>query len=226
MSYKVNEKTLLNSVDLPLKPGNIYIVGGIENTAYMLLGGLIARLFPIKEKLEWPQVQALIENYMGELFLEEGDLPSSSFYVGVDPDRHLMFSRVEEEFISQNIEPIKSKESLNNLGLDESFLERQISDLSGGEKMRVALAIAFSEDYYCYVLHGVIPWLDKNGRELLIKQIKSKKNNSCVVLLDHEIDLLKNFLTVTDFGGEHIDTLQVKLKPLNFAANCHDNDVC
>ena len=33
-------------------------------------------------------------------------------------------------------------------------------------------------------------------------------------------------LTVTDFGGQYIDTLQVKQKPLNFVANCHDNDVC
>ena len=61
ITYKVNGKTLLESVHLPLAQGSVYLVGGIENTAYMLLGGLIAKLFPINEKLEWPQIQALID---------------------------------------------------------------------------------------------------------------------------------------------------------------------
>jgi hypothetical protein len=50
------------------------------------------------------------------------------------------------------------------------------------------------------------------------------------LLYNNGFVLIKRFhnvflLTVTDFGGEHIDTPQVKQKPLNFAANCYDNDV-
>ena len=176
ISYSVNGKYLLKSVALPISGGNAYLVTGVENTGYALLGGLIAKLFPVNESLEeWPQLQALIKNYSGKLTVEEGVLPETTAYVGVDPDRHLVFSRVEEEFISQGIDSSKYIKSLQKFGLDEYFLERRIPTLSGGEKMRVALAIAFSKKYSCYVLHGVIPWLDKRGRELLSEQIQNAK---------------------------------------------------
>jgi energy-coupling factor transporter ATP-binding protein EcfA2 len=168
-SYKVDGQFLIKSALIPVDTGKVYLVTGEENSGFGLIGGVIAKLFPIREKLEWTQLQALIKDYTGKLSIEEGELPQSTAYVDVDPDRNLFFSKVKEEMMVQinnsNIEVLAS--NLSKFGLDKSFLERRICNLSGGEKMKVALAIAFSLDCSCYVLHGVIPWLDKKGREQL-----------------------------------------------------------
>lgn len=204
-SYKVDGQFLIKSALFPVDTGKVYLVTGKENSGFGLIGGIIAQLFPINEKLDWPQLQALIENYTGELSIEEGELPQSTAYVGVDPNHHLFFSKVKEEMKVQTNNS-NSKDLANNLlkfGLDASFLERRICSLSGGEKMKVSLAIAFSLNRSCYVLHGVIPWLDKRGREQLIKEItRVKAKGSYVILLEHEVYPLQHIVDkVFNFDG-------------------------
>jgi len=69
--------------------------------------------------------------------------------------------------------------------------------------MKVSLAIAFSLNRSCYVLHGVIPWLDKRGREQLIKEItRVEVKGSCVILLEHEVSPLQHIVDkVFNFDG-------------------------
>ena len=101
ISYKLNNNCLIKSAFIPFEPGTVCLITGIENPAFHILGGIIAKLFPIDEKLPWPQLQALIQSYSGEVKIEESELPLSSAYVGNDPDRHLLFSKVNEELSVQ-----------------------------------------------------------------------------------------------------------------------------
>jgi zinc transport system ATP-binding protein len=70
----------------------------------------------------------------------------------------------------------------------------------------VALALAFARQADCYVLHGVIPWLDQAGRNLLMQHIQqSKDNNASVVFIEHEIESLINTVDeVLWFDGQKI----------------------
>ncbi|MBV9864769.1 MAG: ATP-binding cassette domain-containing protein [Abitibacteriaceae bacterium] len=187
-SYIVDEHCIIRSAFIPIVNGETCLITGVENTSFYLLGGIVAGLFPISEQVEWPQMQALIRHYTGTLKIEEGELPQTAGYVGPNPDHYLFFSLVKEEIVVQTKKSEAVANVLTTFGLDESFCEREILSLSGGEKMKVALAIAFSVSHPCYVLHGVIPWLDKKGRQHLLKHIRQVTlSGSCVVLLEQEV---------------------------------------
>jgi energy-coupling factor transporter ATP-binding protein EcfA2 len=213
ITYNVKGQNLIQSAFIPTGPGMVYLITGVENLSFGLIGGIITKLFPVKEKVEWPQLQFLMENYMGELTIQEGKLPASAAYVGVNPDHYFFFQKVKEEMMINKINSYNDMaNSLSRFGLNASFIERRILGLSGGEKMKVALAIAFSLNHPCYVFHGVIPWLDKNGREKLIEQIRdAKKKNSCVILLEHEVYPLRDVINqIFEFDG--MTTKQVGAK--------------
>lgn len=196
ISYKINDQYLLHSVNLPLQPGKILLITGIENHSLNILGGIIGKLFPIKAKIDIPEIDALISNFTGALTIKNGFLPEKATYLSSDPDRHFLFSTVKEELLMTLPTSINWAKPLKDFGLDQSFYERKIASLSGGEKMKVALALAFAQHSDCYVLHGVIPWLDQIGRNLLIQRIKqSKNNNATIVFIEHEID---NLVTAAD----------------------------
>lgn len=201
-SYDIQDQRLLRSISLPAKKQAACLVTGVENVGFALIGGIIAKLLPIRQKLEWPQLQALIKNYTGTLSVEEGELPKRAVYVGPDPDHHLLFSKVSEELQTRLSDDLDPTRALELFGLDASFYTRSIYSLSGGEKMKLCLSLAFSKHYDCYVLHGVIPWLDQKGRELLAKKVQELKPTACIVFLEHETYPLPNIIDfVYEFNG-------------------------
>ncbi len=205
LSYKVGDNWLIKSALLPLDGSKVTLIAGSECQAFHLLGGILGKLFPIRENLpvEWAQMRELLLPFTGEVVLEDGSLPESCSYVGIDPDRHLFFSKVKEELTVQIGDHRSCEAALSNFGLDPTFLDRRISSLSGGEKMRVSLALAFSKAASCYILHGVIPWLDRRGRQMLRRQILHARGAGAdVVLFEHEISALENVVdNVIDFDG-------------------------
>jgi len=189
ISYNVGRSCLLESVNIPIEKGKSILLTGIENISFSLIGGIISGLFPVTEDIDIPQIEELIKNFKGKLKIESGSLPESAVYLGPDPEKHLLFSRVDEEISAQLGNDKKQLEVLEILGLDASFIRRKIKTLSGGEKMKLALSIALSKDVGCIVLHGIMPWLDFKGKLCLIEEIKKKLNKGkCLVLLEQEID--------------------------------------
>jgi len=198
VKLKYITSNLTIEAEVPVNGSKVYLITGKEDLGFHLIGGIIAGLFPLKgEIVNLPQFGALIEQYNGQIIIEQGELPQSVAYIDVDPDRNLFFSKVKEEIMVQLNNPTQQEleNVLTKFGLDRSFLERHIHNLSGGEKVKVALAIAFSLDYSCYVLHGVVPWLDKKGREFLKNEVNSaKKKGKCIIFLEHEFSSLKNII--------------------------------
>jgi len=186
LTYRLNNRKVIDSVDLPLQAKHFYLIKGPESHEYALLPCILAGLIPLKDKLSWEVLQALINEYSGELDIEEGSLFESNSYVGPDPEHHLLFSTVKEELSFQ----VGFKDPISVLdvfGLNYSYLNREIHSLSGGEKMKLSLAIAFSRPAKAIILHGVVPWLDKAGRHFLCSAILTARNQSaCVVLFEHE----------------------------------------
>lgn len=221
-SYHVKTETLLQDISLPLTAGKVSLITGVENGNLGILAGVIAKLIPVTASVAIPQIAALIENYTGELSVTEGELPRSVAYVGVDPDRHLLFSTVEEELLAQ-LGKVNFEKCLATVGLTTDFLSRQIATLSGGEKMRIALALAFATNSDVYVLHGCIPWLDKMGREMLLTQIMQAKNkHASVIVIEHEVAALANIVDeVLVFDGT---TLQPAERQQFFAHTFNRNE--
>ena len=146
-----------------------------------------------------------IKNFFRNTRYRNGSIRESGIYLSPDPEKHLLFSRVKEELFVYGFNNADSVTALNDFGLDETFLERRISSLSGGEKMKLALALSFSFESKIYVLHGTIPWLDKNGRIKLSQIISRFKSKSSIFFIEHELYPIKSTINrILDFDGTAI----------------------
>ena len=96
-TYRVDENTLLKDIEIPLQQSSFVILTGVENQAFSLIGGIVAGLFPLSHDEQVPRLEELIRIFKGTLELKEGRLPDSTVYLGPDPEKHLLFSRVDEE---------------------------------------------------------------------------------------------------------------------------------
>lgn len=185
--YSVGPRMVLNCIEVPLESGKSVLITGSEGPALRLIGGILGRMFPIRDRLSIPQLQPLVEAYTGHVVVQDGDLPQNAAYVGDDPERHLLFAKVWEEFSAREGEILDSAGALAAFGLGPQFLSRTIASLSGGEKARVGLAIELATTRRCYVFHGVVPWLDRAGRLALVREIQRvKEAGASVVLLEQE----------------------------------------
>ena len=188
-SYVIEGRPFLENIKIDLSDDRLIVITGIENTAFEIMGGVIAGLFPVKKEENFSQLEEIVKYFSGEVIIHSGNLPKSGLYLGPDPDKHILFSKVKEEVFAQlgfQIDPVRV---LNRFGLDASFINRKIMTLSGGEKVKVALSILFSKETDCIVLHGVLPWLDVNGKEILKNEIMESLNKGVkVIILEQEVD--------------------------------------
>jgi energy-coupling factor transporter ATP-binding protein EcfA2 len=125
---------------------------------------------------------------MGTLTIEAGSHPSHPISVGPDPDHFLFFAHVSEELRAWFPTGLHPERLLQSVGLDNSHGERRISTLSGGERMKLCLALSLSREYGCYLLNGVVPWLDGQGRELLKVRVREVAQRAAVIFLEQEIE--------------------------------------
>jgi ABC-type multidrug transport system ATPase subunit len=191
-SYKVGKVYLFKDISLPVCSGACVLLTGVENVSFSLIGGIVSGILPIQSKETLPQVEELLKVFTGELEISEGEVQKNSVYLGPDPEKHLFFSRVDEEIYAQTGRMQKQHEVLSLFGLNEGFVRRRIASLSGGEKMKLALSIAFSKSVQYIVLHGILPWLDRYGKHRLLDAIRKKvKEGRGVLVLEQEIEHLR-----------------------------------
>lgn len=97
-----------------------------------------------------------------------------------------------------------SKEKINNkkekalklmqqVGLDESYANRKILKLSGGEQQRIAIARSLAYDAKMIVADEPTGNLDKDTENDIIKILKdlAKKNNKCIIIVTHSENVCK-----------------------------------
>ena len=230
-SYIVDDEPLLENIDIDFSNHRLVVITGVENIAFEIMGGIIAGLFPIKKEESFSQLEEIIKYFSGTLIVHNGKIPDLGLYIGADPDRHILFSRVKEEIYAQLGFNINAAEVINRFGLGESFLDRKIITLSGGEKVKVALSILFSKKTECIVLHGVLPWLDINGRNVLMKEIERSLDNGIkIIILEQEIEIFKDLDTdFYYFNGKTIDKstkeniIKQKMSLIRMIANVNKN---
>jgi ABC-type multidrug transport system ATPase subunit len=209
-SYNAAERFILDGIDVPLAGGELTLLTGVENNLFGLIGGIIAGLFPIEAGEPLPQIEDLIAAFTGELRVSQGRIPERASYLGPDPERHILFSRVDEELYARTGTRENAARVLGLFGLGEDLAGRRISTLSGGEKMKLALGIVFSNPVDCIVLHGVLPWLDRRGRTLLIARIREELDRgTSIVVLEQELNELRPIARhLLHFDGEKLSVFR------------------
>lgn len=86
--------------------------------------------------------------------------------------------------------------SIREVGLDESYLDRSPFSLSGGEKRRVAIACILSMEPKILVLDEPTSGLDPIGREEIISLIKRLKDEKkvTIIMISHTMEDIVQFI--------------------------------
>ncbi len=227
-SYTIKNKILLNQIHLSLQEGSCLLINGDEDKAFTILGAILGRILPCMELPDIDSLKLLYRDYNGDLTFSKNNYPDEVSYIGCDPDRHLLFSEVWEELSAQlglafDLERFRT--ILNQFSLSVNYLDRKIETLSGGEKMKIALCLAFSFPHEVIILHGVVPWLDKQGRKDLMQAITSaKQNNRIVIILEQEYHCLESVIDYTYLLSDQQLSLTEKTQMFNdpFSQNIID----
>ena len=141
-------------------------------------------------------------NVLGLSVKEKKNLKSIRFGVGMVfqyPEYQLFEDTVEKDvaFGPKNMKLEKEeidrrvREALNLVGLDyDVYAKRSPFELSGGEKRRVAIAGVIAMEPKILVLDEVAAGLDPEGREDILKLIKTLQKEKCptVILISHNMD--------------------------------------
>ena len=92
----------------------------------------------------------------------------------------------------------KALQLMQKVGLDESYANRKILKLSGGEQQRIAIARSLSYDAKMIVADEPTGNLDKDTENDIMKIFKNlaKKDNKCIIIVTHSENVCKQADTV------------------------------
>lgn len=95
------------------------------------------------------------------------------------------------EKINQRVE-----DSLKMVGLDNSYINRNPFELSGGEKRKVAIASVLAFNPEVIILDEPTNGLDTTSKESLIKLIKmlKEKYKKTIIVVSHDVDVMYRFV--------------------------------
>jgi ABC-type lipoprotein export system ATPase subunit len=99
-------------------------------------------------------------------------------------------SLVPSWFIKDFIATPEGHESLDQLGLPLSSRKKRFQELSGGQKIRVMVAMFFSQPSACYLLDEPTHALDEELREKMIKFLINQASNQLIVVATHDLALI------------------------------------
>ncbi len=109
-----------------------------------------------------------------------------------------------------NTKPSKERISLllNQLGLDDSLLDQQASQLSVGQQQRVAVARALYHQPEIIIADEPTSALDAETRDEFIRLLleQAQANNSTILFVSHDKSLQKHFDHVVDL--QHINQVE------------------
>lgn len=91
----------------------------------------------------------------------------------------------------------------------EHLVDRPVTALSGGELQQMALAMILSLDPEYLLLDEPFANLDRDHQLRLIHMLKSKKNNTAIIVTDHQLQYYQ------DFADHWLSVTAHKLQPFN-----------
>lgn len=190
------EKSILNNISFKINESKIYGFLGNSNSGKTLIAELI--LF-----LESPTSGSIkVDSYFnnGKKIKDINKLRSSIGYVYKNPQEMFITNSVKKElefgmkYFNYKIQTInkRTKDSLRLVGLDESFLNENISNLSLSEQRKFEIACVLSFNPKLIILDEPTIGLNEREKKDLIRLIRIMKNKygRTVIILTKDTDFL------------------------------------
>lgn len=196
-----NKDNIIEHLDLDVKENEVVLITGNSGCGKSALLMCMARVVP-------EIVEGTISGdifFKGESILDKSavDVSEDMAYMFQDPDSQLCTFTVKDELvfglenigIPKNDMDILVNEVLEYLGI-KALENRNLNELSGGEKQKVALASLLVMKPKCLLLDEPTANLDPNSSKEIIHLLKKLKKdfNMTIIIVEHNIKYIESFV--------------------------------
>lgn len=193
ISKSFGDNTILDNVNVEINQGQFVVIygqsGGGKSTLLNIIGlidndfgGVITVMGKNNPKLNSKETQNLLRNHISYLFQNYGLIDNETVMQNLD----ILFTRK----VSKNDKALTSKQALKKVGLDESYLNRKVFTLSGGEQQRIALAKVIIKDSDIIICDEPTGSLDEENKFNIIDILKQMTEKT-IIIVSHDQDLFK-----------------------------------
>lgn len=155
-------------------------------------------------------ISGLETKYEGDIFYDDKNLKEIDLdkyrntYIGIVFQSYNLLphlTAIENIMLSMDISGIKLKNKRNealrlmkSVGLDESFADRRVLKLSGGEQQRIAIARSLSYNPNVIIADEPTGNLDKDTEDEILKIFKelAHKEKKCIIIVTHSKNVSDN----------------------------------
>jgi len=165
----------------------------------------------------------LLPSNLNSIFDIEADFSLKSSNIGFIPQNPFTslspMTKIKKQFFCTDE---RKKELLSLVGLEEFYLDRFPSELSGGQLQRVVIAIALTNEIKLLLLDEPTTALDEDSKKIILDLLNniSKKLDISILFVTHDInsirDICKDIVIIKD--GKVVETgktLEVLKDPKN-----------
>ena len=182
-SYK-NGKSVLSDVSMEFEKGKFYTILGVSGSGKSTLLSLLA---------------GLDEPKSGAVLYNNEDIKIKGYEKHRKNNISLIFQNYNLIDYMTPLENLKivnpkvNKEILNNLGLADDEINRNVLQLSGGQQQRVAIARTLVADSPVILADEPTGNLDSGTEDEIIEILKTSahKHGKCVIVVTHSKELAK-----------------------------------
>lgn len=181
LAYSYGDKEVLNGVCAFLGEGQTVVIKGPNGEGKSTLLKLVAGMLRCREgKVEIGGVDSAE--------LSDESFPQDIFYLP-QQDESFHFSAAELYKMSIPGKACEAERIAGEFGLSEELICSQaISSLSGGERKKVFLALAFAVEPLLMLLDEPTNSLDEAGRRKLLEMVKGRRQSTIIITHDTIFD--------------------------------------
>lgn len=193
LSFSYGDREILKNLNLTLSCG-LYSIVGLSGSGKSTLSKLLTNsLTPTNGEILYNSTP-LSQINPQSFYKKVAYLSNQSFLFSKSLKELFAFynPNITEERIWELLSLVQLKDfALQNKGLD-FCINPSCSNLSGGEKQRLLLALYLSNDYEVFVFDEITSNIDKESEEIIINLIKNLSKDKIILLISHR---LKNTLS-------------------------------
>ncbi|MGA1862156.1 ATP-binding cassette domain-containing protein [Deferribacter thermophilus] len=189
--FESNGKLILNNISYTFFPNHIYVIFGKSGIGKSTLLKAIVNLI----------------NYKGDIFFDDVNslsippqiLRTNIIYIHQEP---LLFGErvIDDINLVYNLKVNRNKKFdkdayisfLKQFGYDESFLNKKINELSGGQKQIAAILKAMTLKPRFLMLDEPTSALDVESEQVLLRILQNLKTNMGLILISHSLNVIKD----------------------------------
>lgn len=195
ISLKFNDKIILNNFNLIVNAGEKILISGVSGKGKTTLLKLLLGFSTPNSGSILVDNLKLNEQTINIIRNKIGYMPQSTPFLNVKVEKliHTIFNYKEN--LKTKLDMSILTQTLKEFNLDSNILSKNINQLSGGEKQRLAFVIIILLDRKIWILDEITSSLDQDMKEKVINYILN--TNKTVILVSHDnTESLNNFRTV------------------------------